>query len=110
MPRRPWRRLFWIAATSLGGKRREVLLACLEGLRFFVGSPLKVHAEPEDRNKDACNSSRYVLRRLQTLVARELLDLGIVALNFRHNSGAIHKLVLRLNYSYRCRRSSGATR
>jgi hypothetical protein len=85
------------------------LLTRLQCLRLFIGRTLEVHAKPKNGDEDAGYAGGNVLRRLQALVARKLLDPGIVARYLGHNGSAVHELILRLNDGDRRRCSTCAS-
>jgi hypothetical protein len=86
-----------LATAPLPRKRCEILLASLQRLRLLIGSALKIHAEPKNRDEYPGDASRNVLRSFQALVACELLDLRVVAGHLGHDSGAVQELILGLN-------------
>ena len=73
----------------------------MQCLRLLIGSALKIHAEPKNRDEYPGNAGRNVLRSFQALIARKLLDLSVVASHLRHDGGAVHELILRLNNCHR---------
>src|SRR6267142_248409 len=85
-----------LATAPLLSQRRQILLPCLKCLYLRVCGALKIHAEPEDRDYQACNPCCHVLCDLETFVRRELLYLRVIRSELNADCRTVHVAILRL--------------
>ena len=76
---------------------RQVLLTRLQRRYFLARGVLKVHAEPQDGNKEPGSPGNDVLGDLATFFRTQFRNSLIVCLNFGADGSAIHVSILRLH-------------